>query len=104
MNSFLFNVVLILLASVSVTQFCSIAFQEYSAMTDIDLIFSSQIKYLKFFSYFYKHHIFEYSLFGIIILSTLYLLIRPSDINSINSILARKRDKRSSLALNEESI
>lgn len=63
MNSFLFNVNLILLASVSVTQFCAGAFREYASMTDIDLIFGTQIRYLKFFAYFYNYNIFEYAIF-----------------------------------------
>lgn len=63
MNSFLFNIMLIMLTSISVTQFCASAFQDYATMTDIDLIFSTQIRYLKFFVYFYKYHVFEYSLF-----------------------------------------
>jgi LMBR1 domain-containing protein 1 len=62
MNSFLFNIMLILLTSVSVTQFCSASFRDYATMTDIDLIFSTQIRYLRFFSYFYKYHVFEYAL------------------------------------------
>lgn len=66
MNSFLFNVLLILLTSVSVTQFCAASFRDYATMTDIDLIFTTQIRYLKFFVYFYKYHIFEYALFVII--------------------------------------
>lgn len=63
MNSFLFNINLILITSVSVTQFCAGAFKEYASMTDIDLIFGTQIKYLKFFVYFYRYHIFEYAIF-----------------------------------------
>ncbi len=63
MNSFLFNVGLILLSSVSVTQFCTASFRDYVTMTDIDLIFSTQIRYLKFFAFFYKNHIFEYLIF-----------------------------------------
>ena len=63
MNSFLFNVSLILLTSVSVTQFCAASFRDYCSMTDIDLIFSTQIRYLYFFIYFYKYHVFEYALF-----------------------------------------
>jgi LMBR1 domain-containing protein 1 len=63
MNSFLFNVSLMLLTSVSVTQFCSASFRDYVTMTDIDLIFSTQIRYLKFFNFFYKYHVFEYAIF-----------------------------------------
>jgi LMBR1 domain-containing protein 1 len=62
MNSFLFNVMLILLASVSVTLFCAAAFSEYATYTDIELIFTVQIRYLVFFVYFYRYHVFEYSL------------------------------------------
>jgi LMBR1 domain-containing protein 1 len=62
-NSFLFNINLILITSVSVTQFCAKAFREYTTMTDIDLIFGTQIRYLKFFFYFYNYNIFEYAIF-----------------------------------------
>jgi len=72
MNSFLFNINLILLTSVSVTQFCSSSFRDYVSMTDIDLIFSTQIRYLKFFVYFYNYHIFEYAIFVRIILTLGY--------------------------------
>jgi LMBR1 domain-containing protein 1 len=65
MNSILFNISLILISSISVTQFCSQAFSEYALMTDIDLIFSNQIRYLVFFRFFINYRIFEYSLFVI---------------------------------------
>ena len=79
MNSFLFNVSLILISSVSVTQFCSNAFSDYVTFTDIDLIFGIQIKYLRFFVFFYKNFIFEYAFIIIFALSLIYLLIRPND-------------------------
>ena len=79
MNSFLFNVSLILISSVSVTQFCSNAFSDYVTFTDIDLIFGVQIKYLRFFVFFYKNFIFEYAFIIIFALSLIYLLIRPND-------------------------
>ena len=79
MNSFLFNVSLILISSVSVTQFCANAFSDYVTFTDIDLIFGVQIKYLRFFVFFYKNFLFEYAFIIIFALSFLYLLIRPND-------------------------
>ncbi len=102
MNSFLFNLNLILISSISITQFCVNSLKEYTSMTEIDLIFSNQIKYLKFFSYFYKYNIFEYSLFGISLLSALILLICSTDAKSFRSILAEKKKEKASLALNEE--
>ena len=83
MNSFLFNILIVLLTSVSVTQFLAYSFRDYGAMTDLDLIFSVQIRYLMFFNWFYRYHVFEYILFACIILSTIYLLCRRTDVNSL---------------------
>ena len=85
MNAFLFNVTLILLASCSITHFCADCLEDYVAFTDVNTIFNVQIRHLKFFKYFYKYHIFQYILFGIFVISLLYLLLRPSD--NINKVL-----------------
>jgi hypothetical protein len=85
----LFNVLLILLASVSVTQFCAAAFADYTAMTDISLIFNVQIRYLVFFVYFYKYHVFEYALFAICIIAMIVLLCRPNDYYTIEKIVKK---------------
>ena len=89
MNSFLFNVMLILLSSVSITQFCQACFPSYTANTDIQLIFGVQIRYLVFFVYFYKYYVFEYMIFGIFWLSLLFLLCRPNDVNSVEKIVKK---------------
>jgi len=73
MNTILFNIGLILFTSFSVTQFCVAAFDDYVTFTDINLIFSVQIRYLVFFVYFYRYHVFEYILLGIAIISLIYL-------------------------------
>lgn len=93
MNSFLFNILIILLTSVSVTQFCAYSFSDYAAMSDLSLIFSVQIKYLRFFNWFYRYHVFEYILFGMIILSTIYLLCRRKDINSLDAIYKKREEE-----------
>ena len=79
MNSFIFNVSLILLGSCAITQFCTDALYDYVSFTDIDSLFNVMIKNLKFFSIFYKYHIFQYIFFGIFIISFLYLILRPAD-------------------------
>lgn len=76
MNTILFNVGLILFSSFSVTQFCAAAFDDYVTFTDIQLIFSVQIRYLVFFVYFYRYHIFEYALLAFILISFVYLCIK----------------------------
>ena len=79
MNSFIFNVSLILLGSCSITQFCADCLYDYVSFTDIDSMFNVMIKHLKFFSFFYEYHIFQYIFFGIFVLSFIYLLCRPHD-------------------------
>ena len=91
MNSFLFNVSLILLGSISITQFCANSFPDYVTFTDIDMIFNVQIKYLDFFVWFYKYHVFEYILFGIFVISLIYLLLRPRDQVTAEMIYDKKK-------------
>ena len=79
MNSFIFNVSLILLGSCAITQFCTDCLYDYVSFTDIDSMFNVMIKNLKFFYIFYKYHIFQYILFGVFVLSFVYLIIRPTD-------------------------
>ena len=90
MNSILFNVLLVMLTSVSVIQFSIRAFGEYTSMTDADIIFNTQIKYLTFFSFFFKYNIFEYGLLLIALISLIYLLCRPNDTNTVKKILFKK--------------
>lgn len=90
MNSILFNIMLLMLTSVAVTQFCVKAFNDYAAMTDIDLIFSYQIQYLTFFSFFFKYHIFEYIFYAVVIISFIYLICRPNDTKTMKKILYKE--------------
>ena len=99
MNSLLFNALIILITSVSVSQFCANSFKEYGTMTDMELIFSYQIRYLMFFKYFYRYHIFEYMLFACTIFATVYLLCRRRDINTAEYIFNQKNDEDESKGL-----
>ena len=95
MNSFLFNVILILLSSCSITQFCADCLEDYVAFTDINMILNVQIRYLRFFKLFYKYHVFQYILIVIFAISLLYLLIWPSD--SLKKVLSKKSDRKNKL-------
>ena len=79
MNSFIFNVSLILLGSCAITQFCADCLYDYVSFTDIDSLFNVMIKNLKLFSFFYKYHIFQYIFFGVFVMSFIYLICRPTD-------------------------
>lgn len=90
MDSILFNVLLVMLTSVSVIQFSIKAFGEYTSMTDADIIYNTQIRYLTFFGFFFKYNIFEYGLLGIGLISFIYLICRPNDTNTVKKILFEK--------------
>ncbi|GJX38723.1 LIMR family protein [Tanacetum coccineum] len=59
MNSFLFNVALILLCSISVIQFCSTAFAYYAQATAAQEIFGHTLQSLRGIKYLYKYNIFQ---------------------------------------------
>ena len=73
-NSILVNVSLILATAPAISQFCSQAFAEYVRMTDADLLFGTQIKYLKFFKPFFDYGIFTFVFLGFSVLSFLYFI------------------------------
>merc|ERR1712196_468792 len=79
MNSFLVNTSIMLLCSVSVVQFCVMSFSLYARLTAVDLLFGSQIKYLKFLTYFWANNVFLYVFTGLFLFSTVWLLIFQQD-------------------------
>jgi LMBR1 domain-containing protein 1 len=79
MNSFLFNLGIVLLCSIPVVQFSVIAFSDYARFTNVNQIFGVQVKYLKFFSYFWTTNAFIYGILGFFVLSALYFGVKPRD-------------------------
>ncbi|XP_030449803.1 LIMR family protein At5g01460 [Syzygium oleosum] len=59
MNSFLFNVALILLCSISVIQFCATAFGYYAQATAAQEIFGHTLESLRGIKYLYKYNVFQ---------------------------------------------
>ena len=74
MNSFLFNISLVLLGSMAITQFVTDCLSDYVVFTDVDALFNTLIKNLKFFKYFYRNHVFQYIFFAVFILSLFYMI------------------------------
>merc|ERR1712146_828880 len=90
LNSILFNVLMVLISSATVVQFSQQAFADYARLTDADVIFAAQIKYLEFYRYFFENNIFIYCLLVWFTLTLIYLLVvGPRDRKK-----ARKRDKK----------
>jgi len=79
MNSFLVNTWLLLLCSIPTVQFCTQCFPVYARLTDVDMLFGTQVQYLKFFSYFWVYNVFTIAMIVLSGLTLIYLLVRPDD-------------------------
>jgi len=79
MNSVLFNLNLILMASVAVTLYSANAFSMFTRLTDINNMFGIQVRYLEFFSYFYANNVFEIMLLCWAFLTGIYLSFKSRD-------------------------
>jgi len=93
MSSFLFNTGLVLLCALPVVQFSVSAFQDYARYTTINQVINVQLKYLKFFGWWWQKKVFEYAFLVIILLTCLYLGCRPRDQSASNSIKLRDKLK-----------
>jgi len=78
-NSFLFNVLLVLWCSVAVVHFCAQAFNQYANFTTISLLFGNQIQNLQYISIMWQQKIFLYIMVGFSLLSLIYLLLWPDE-------------------------
>ncbi|KFG61160.1 putative LMBR1 family region protein [Toxoplasma gondii RUB] len=76
LNSFLFNVVLVLLSCAAVVQFTARCFRDYSHSTVAAWIFDVQLLVLPFFGFVFKYNIFIYIFLGIALISACVLLCR----------------------------
>ena len=75
MNSFLFNVGLILLCSISVIQFCATAFAYYAQATAAQEIFGHTLESLRGIKYLYKYNVFQIAFVVLAGLTFVYYLI-----------------------------
>jgi len=74
MSSFLFNVGIIIVCSISLIQFCAKAFNVYANETAIDEIFGDKIENLRGLGVLFKYNVFLYSFFSVVMLSALVLM------------------------------
>ncbi|ETW07913.1 hypothetical protein H310_02320 [Aphanomyces invadans] len=98
MNSFLFNLALILLCCIPVVQFSNQAFSDYVRLTTIQTMMGIQLRYMKGFSVFWVHNVFLYAILAIVLLTTLYLAVRPRDTSSKTDAIRKKIEKQVALA------
>jgi LMBR1 domain-containing protein 1 len=78
-NSFLFNLAIMMICTIPIVHFCTIALGGYTRNTDSYLMFKVQIGHLHFYSTFYEKNVFPY----VVLISAgcmmLYLLWKPRD-------------------------
>ena len=79
MNSFLFNVWMLLVTSFAVVQLCATTFGAYARFTTADNIFGLQAENLIFLRYFYRNDAFIYALLVIAGLSSCVLGLYPRE-------------------------
>jgi len=85
MNAFLFNTLLILVCSVSITEFCTTAFSMYTSQTAINSMFTMSVRNLMGIKYIFIAYI--YALFVMACLSAIYLAIRPRERPAADKII-----------------
>ena len=79
MNSFLFNVWLLLLCAVACVQFCFASFQSYAQLTAIDMLLGVQVRNLIGLGWFFQNNFFFYCMFTVSSLTLVYLCAFPTD-------------------------
>lgn len=96
MNSFLFNVILLCIASVGVIQLCISSFPTYTRNTEIYMIFGVQINYMRFFTVFYRNNIFAIAFVSWTFLVLIYMIAtcnrKPAYMKDIEKIRERDED------------
>ena len=84
MNSFLFNVWLLLLCAVATVQFCFTAFQSYAQLTAIDMLLGVQVRNLDGLKWFFANNFFFYCMISISAITLLYLCAFPKDTRALD--------------------
>eukprot|EP00461_Guttulinopsis_vulgaris_P000451 UN00451 len=79
MNAFLANLWILLLCTFPLVHMTQLAFPYYSRYTSIQILFGQQIKYLRFFNYFFMYNVFLYIMLGFAALTMIVAIICPKD-------------------------
>lgn len=94
MNAFLVNTWLILICSVPIVQFSVQAFPVYARFTEVDMLFGTQVQYLKFFKIFWVNDIFVIAILAVAFITMVGLLVYPVDrAQQINEELEKVKSK-----------
>ncbi|OAO13185.1 LMBR1 integral membrane family protein [Blastocystis sp. ATCC 50177/Nand II] len=78
-TSLVFNGGLVLMVVLPLLQFCSKAFGDYAARSEVIGIFGVQIEYLRYVSWLFKHNVFLWIMLAFIVFACFYYSCRRSD-------------------------
>ncbi len=79
MSAFLANCWVILLCVFPLIQFTTYAFPVYSRETTVNILFGTQIRYLRFFRYFFENNVFIFAMIGMIGLTIPVVFLCPKN-------------------------
>ena len=93
-NSFLFNLGIILVCTIPIIHFCTQAFAGYARNSDSFLLFNLQIQYLTFYSQFFVKNVFTWIIIVCFFIAFVYQIYRPrpkaSSAEDFKSALAKR--------------
>lgn len=92
MNSFLFNAALVMCAVVACAHFMTMIFSNYMRLTSGYTIYGVLLTNLRFLRYFWAYKIFLYAILVMVVVTFLYMLIKPkNDRLDIKAMIARRK-------------
>lgn len=77
MNAFLANTWIILVCAVPTVQFSVLAFPLYARETQIDMLFGTQVQYIRYLKYFWENNVFVIAMICISFLALILAIVRP---------------------------
>lgn len=94
LNSFMFNVQLVLLCVLPTVQFSTQAFSQYARYTEADVLFGTQMRYIQGFRFFWQYNVFIFILIIFAGLSLIYFSIWPSDRAHLNDVMKKIKEQK----------
>jgi len=79
LNAMIANCWILLICAVPAVQFSSVCFPVYARDTYVDMLFGTQVQYLRFLSYFWVYNVFEYLLLFVNLCTLIWLFFCPKN-------------------------
>ncbi len=99
MNSLFFNIGLVVICVLPVTQLLTDAFSQFGRSSDAAVVFGTQFRYMEGISVFWKYNVFLFTILGFTLLSLVYFSVFPSEKAHLRRVVegikkSHEREKR----------